>query len=164
MTVAGLAVRSVTDDERPKLAELLTREWGSPRMISRGEEHDASQCPALICVDGDLIVGLATYEITGAECQLLTIDAFRQNLGIGSRLLEAVIQQARSAGCRRLWLVTTNDNVDAIRFYQRRGLRLMAVHPAAIDEARRLKPTIPEVGHYGIPIHDELEFELELSG
>jgi GNAT superfamily N-acetyltransferase len=163
MTVAGVAVRSVTDAERPELAELLTREWGSPRMISRGKEHDASRCSALVCRDGDRIVGLATYEITSEECQLLTIDAFEQGQGIGSRLLEAVTDQATAAGCRRMWLVTTNDNLDAIRFYQRRGMRLVAVHSGAVDQARGIKPSIPEIGHYGIPIHDELEFELELS-
>jgi GNAT superfamily N-acetyltransferase len=163
MSAAGPAVRSVSDEERPMLAELLTREWGSPLMISRGEEHDASRSPALICMHGDRVVGVATYEITGDECQLLTIDAFEQGQGIGSRLLDAVIHQARTARCRRLWLITTNDNLGAMRFYQRRGLRLAALHRDAIDHARELKPSIPEVGHQGIPIHDELEFELELS-
>lgn len=162
MSTAGLTVRPVADDERSKLAELLTREWGSPRMLSRGEEHDASLCPALICRDGDRIVGLATYAVIGEDCQLLTIDAFEQRQGIGSLLLGAVTDQARSAGCRRIWLITTNDNLDAIRFYQRRGMRLVAVHSGAVDHARELKPTIPEVGHYGIAIQNELEFELQL--
>jgi hypothetical protein len=60
-------------------------------------------------------------------------------------------------------LITTNDNIDAIRFYQRRGMRLVAVHRDAVDDARRAKPSIPMIGEYGIPIHDELEFELQLS-
>jgi GNAT superfamily N-acetyltransferase len=114
-------------------------------------------------LDGKRIVGLATYEISHQDCQLLTIDAFERSHGIGSRLLEAVTDQARAAGCRRMWLITTNDNLDAVRFYQRRGMRLVAIHPGAVDHARELKPTIPEFGHYGIPIRDELEFEVELS-
>jgi hypothetical protein len=72
----------------------------------------------------------------------------------------AAVEWARTRGCRRLWLITTNDNLDAIRFYQRRGWRLAAVHPGGADRARELKPSIPEIGEYGIPIHDELEFEL----
>jgi GNAT superfamily N-acetyltransferase len=163
MTEAGLEVRPVAEEERPELVELLTREWGSPRIVSRGVEHDASRCPAVVCVEGERPLGVATYEVTGRECELLTIDAFQKGRGIGSRLLGAVIQQARAAGCRRLWLVTTNDNIDAVRFYQRRGLRLVSVHPGAIDQARRLKPSIPEIGQYGIRIRDELEFELDLS-
>ncbi|MGH2876950.1 MAG: hypothetical protein ACRDLV_11925 [Solirubrobacteraceae bacterium] len=38
----------------------------------------------------------------------------------------------------------------------------MAVHRGAFDEARRLKPSIPPVGEYGIAIHDELELEFLL--
>ena len=86
----------------------------------------------------------------------------RPGRGIGSTLLEGVANEARRRGCRRLWLITTNDNLNAIRFYQRRGLRLVAVHAGAVDDARRLKPSIPLVGEDGIPIRDELEFELEL--
>ena len=164
MSVAPIEVRRVSDNERARLAALLLREWGSPQIVSRGEVHDASRTPALICAMDDQIVGLATYEITGDECELLTLDAFDRGRGIGSRLLEAVIDLARSEGCRRVWLVTSNDNLDAVRFYQRRGLRLIAVHPGAIDQAREIKPTIPLVGNYGIPIRDELEFELRLDG
>lgn len=162
MTDAGLEVRLVTDQQRSELAELLRREWGTIEIISRGEVHDLTRCPALFCVERDRIVGLATYEVGDGECELLTLDAFEKTRGIGSRLLVAVATRGRAAGCRRLWLVTTNDNLDAIRFYQRRGMRLTAVHPGAVDEARVRKPQIPLVGNYGIPIRDELEFELEL--
>jgi hypothetical protein len=42
-------------------------------------------------------------------------------------------------------------------------MRLVAVHRGGVDEARRLKPSIPLIGEHGIPIHDELEFERELG-
>jgi ribosomal protein S18 acetylase RimI-like enzyme len=107
---------------------------------------------------------LATFEFSSGDCQVLTLNAFEKGRGIGSRLLDGVTRQARDAGCRRLWLLTSNDNLDAIRFYQRRGLRLVVVYPGAIDEERRnLKSEIPRVGCYGIPIRDELEFELILE-
>jgi ribosomal protein S18 acetylase RimI-like enzyme len=163
MTSAGLEVRPVTEEQRPELTKLLEREWGTIKIVSRGEVHDLSRCSALFCVEHGGVVGIATYEITGKDCELLTIDAFEKRRGIGSRLLGAVAERARAAGCRRLWLVTTNDNLDAIRFYQRRGMRLVAVFPTAVDEARRIKPQIPLVGEYGIPIRDELEFELALE-
>ena len=70
----------------------------------------------------------------------------------------------RAAGLRRVWLVTTNDNLDALRFYQRRGLRIAAVHPGAVDRSRAVKPTIPLVDAYGIPLRDELIMELRLDG
>jgi Acetyltransferase (GNAT) family len=68
----------------------------------------------------------------------------------------------REAGCRRVWLITTNDNLRALRFYQRRGFRLVAVHPDALARSRELKPSIPEIGLDGIPLRDELELELLL--
>ena len=61
-----------------------------------------------------------------------------------------------------MWLVTTNDNLDTFRFYQRRGFRLTELRVGSVDKARRhLKPSIPSVGYFGIPPHDELVLELE---
>jgi RimJ/RimL family protein N-acetyltransferase len=101
--------------------------------------------------------------MVGDECQLVTLHAFVPFAGIGTRLIEAVRKAALDGGCRRLWLVTTNDNLDALRFYQRRGFSLVAVHRGLRDVARRLKPEIPVVGAYGIPIRDEVELEMLLS-
>ena len=108
-------------------------------------------------------MGVASYRLEGGECELVTLDALHKGEGIGSVLLVRVSEEAARQSCRRLWLVTTNDNLDAIRFYQRRGMRLVAVHPGAVDDAREMKPSIPETGNYGIPLHDELEFELRLG-
>lgn len=132
-------------------------------MVSRGRAHDASQLPTLVAFRGDARVGFATLRFDGSECELLTIEALQKARGVGSALLAAAGRTASDHGCRRLWLVTSNDNLDAIRFYQRRGMRLVGVHVGAVDRARELKPSIPEVGEYGIPLHDELEFELPLG-
>ena len=61
-----------------------------------------------------------------------------------------------------LELVTTNDNTSALRFYQRRGWVLAAVHVGGIEASRRIKPSIPARGNDGIPIRDELELECAL--
>ena len=47
-----------------------------------------------------------------------------------------------------------------MRFYQRRGFVLAGVYPGAIEQSRRIKPQIPRVGNFGIPIRDEIEFVL----
>jgi len=105
-------------------------------------------------------VGLLTYEIIGDQCEVVTLDAFTQFSGVGTALMQHAIDAARSAGCRRIWLITTNDNLDAIRFYQKRGFTIAAVHVNAIAHSRTLKPSIPLVGNYGIPIRDEVELEM----
>ncbi|BAD40429.1 GNAT family N-acetyltransferase [Symbiobacterium thermophilum] len=145
------------------LRDLWTAEWGGETMITRGRVHRLADLQALIAWDGAAPVGAATFHVEGTDCELMSLNAIRPGGGVGSALLQAVEDAARQAGCRRVWLITSNDNLDALRFYQRRGYRLVAVHPGAIDEARRLKPTIPLVGEHGIPIHDELELEKRLS-
>ncbi|BAS26305.1 acetyltransferase [Limnochorda pilosa] len=153
-----------TKVDRAWLEQLWTAEWGGTTMISRGKRHRLDDLEARIAWQGGERVGAVTYRIGseagGApECEVLSLNARLEGKGIGSLLLEAVEAVAREAGCRRVWLTTTNDNLDALRFYQRRGYRLAALYPGAVDAARDAKPTIPRVGDHGIPIHDEIELE-----
>jgi ribosomal protein S18 acetylase RimI-like enzyme len=120
--------------------------------------------PELLAVDdGGSLAGVLTYIVDGTACEILTLHTARQWRGAGTALVAAVQRVAAQAGCRRLWLVTTNDNVDALRFYQRRGFRLTALRPDAVTEVRQsLKPEIPLTGAHGIPIRDELELSMAL--
>ena len=158
-----VVVRTAGPEDRAWIERHLSRSWGSASVVTRGVAHDAASLPALMAVRGGEIVGLATFRLADGDCELITLDALRQGEGIGSSLLARVTEEAGRHGCRRLWLITTNDNLGAIRFYQRRGMRLVAIHSGAVDEARRIKPTIPLIGEHGIAIHDELEFELVLG-
>ncbi len=108
-------------------------------------------------------VGLLTYQIEGSNCEIVTIDSTAEGEGIGTSLIDAVKERAKAKGCRRLWLITTNDNLSALGFYQRRGFRLIALYPNALEASRRLKPQISMKAANGIPIRDELELELELT-
>jgi DNA-3-methyladenine glycosylase I len=99
----------------------------------------------------------------GAGCEIVTLDSMNAGAGVGSALIETVRETARQSGCQRLWLVTTNDNLNALRFYQKRGLRLVALRPNAIEESRRIKPQIPLIGNDGIPLRDEIELEIKFE-
>jgi GNAT superfamily N-acetyltransferase len=143
--------------------ESFLAEHNSLRVARGGELISPLDHPMLIATAGDQRAGLLTYIERGGECEILTLHAVRQWAGAGSALIAAIRDLAASRGCRRLWVVTTNDNVDALRFYQRRGFRLAVLRPGAVDESRRsLKPEIPLTGAYGIPLRDELELELPL--
>ena len=109
-----------------------------------------------------MLAGVLTYIIDRDSCEVLTLHVADQWRGVGSALIKEVGAVAREAGCRRMWLITTNDNVDALRFDQRRGFRLAKVHAGAIVQDRKLKPEIPAIGDYGIPIDDQLELHKEL--
>jgi ribosomal protein S18 acetylase RimI-like enzyme len=141
----------------------LTRHWESHLIASRGRLIDASALPGYVAVAQAERIGLVTYELIGRECEIVSLNSFRENCGVGSALIAAVQASATEAGCERLWLITTNDNVEAIRFYLKRGMRLAAVHRDALEESRKLKPSIPLIGDHGLPLLDELEFEIRLG-
>jgi ribosomal protein S18 acetylase RimI-like enzyme len=146
------------------VVDLLRTNWGSEKVVSRGRLHDGSALPgfAAVAEDGQP-VGLALHRIEGESCELVVLDSLVEGQGVGSALIDAVRETALKAGCRRLWLITSNDNLHAIGFYQKRGFVLVAVHRDALTESRRLKPEIPLTGYEGIPLRDEIEFEINLA-
>jgi len=158
-----VTVREGTTADAEAVATFLDRH-GSLVVARHGELLDATDRPSLIAEDQGRMVGLLTYVVDGTDCEVLTLHADPPRTGVGSELIEAAADVAASRGCSRLWLITTNDNVDALRFYQRRGFRLVGLHPGAVDRSRReLKPQIPELATNGIPIRDELDLERPLA-
>jgi len=154
-------IREITPEDREKVVEIIEVEWGIP-IIVKNRTLNPQRLPGFIVSDGNDIVGLITYDIDNYECEIVTLNSFKRNMGIGTALVNKVKEIAKLEGCTRLWLITTNDNVDAIRFYQTRKFRMVAVYRGAVDRSREIKPQIPDTGCYGIPIHDEIEMELLL--
>jgi ribosomal protein S18 acetylase RimI-like enzyme len=101
-------------------------------------------------------VGLLTYRIENDECQIVTLDSLEEGIGVGSSLIDAVKSAAVSERCRRIWLISTNDNTPALRFYQRRGFMLAALYRNELEHSRELKPEIPSISR------DEIELEMVL--
>jgi ribosomal protein S18 acetylase RimI-like enzyme len=155
-------IRPVAESDRAWVARNVAERFASSRVVSRGVLHDALRLDGLIAVRGEARCGVLLYAIRAAECEVVVLISVAPGSGAASDLLAAVQDIARDSACRRLWLITTNDNDAAIDFYRRRGWALKAVHENAVAEARRLKPEIPHVGRNGVPIRDELEFELLL--
>src|SRR4051812_43463164 len=158
-----MLVRWVTPADRGAVDPFLATNWAD-FVARRGRLVDARREEALLAEADGKLAGVATLVQHGDELEVLTLHAAKPWHGAGTALLNEAISVARSRGCRRLWLITTNDNLDALRFYQRRGLHLVKVDPGAVDRTRTiLKPGIPELGDHGIPIRDELELELLLG-
>jgi ribosomal protein S18 acetylase RimI-like enzyme len=152
-----VTIREFADADRPWAERLLGDGFAGRLQARLGSVIDPLDCPGIIAErDGDP-VGIVYFDADGADVEVVYIEAVSKHQGVGTRLLDAV--DART-NARRVWLVTTNDNLDALRFYQRRGFRITDVRPGAVDEARRtLKPSISEVGAFGIPIRDEIVLE-----
>lgn len=132
-------------------------------IISRGQVHSLDKLPGYVVLIGDEIKGLITYNICNDDCEIVSLDSKVEGQGIGTKLINLVIEKARVSNCKRVWLITSNDNLSAIRFYQKRGFDIKAVHQNAITEARIIKPSIPLIGFDGIPVRHEIEFELKLD-
>jgi ribosomal protein S18 acetylase RimI-like enzyme len=159
----AISVRSIEPQDLANVTRVLTESWGGSTVVAlgRGELVDAAAQPGFIAeIDGEL-GGIITYGRRGDSVEIITIDAVMPGMGVGAALLDAVRAVAAEGGAARLWLITTNDNTRALRFYQRYGFDLIALHRNGVDRARELKPGIPAEAD-GIPIRHELELELLL--
>ncbi|MEV5709042.1 GNAT family N-acetyltransferase [Actinoallomurus sp. NPDC052274] len=154
-------VRPLSPEDLPWMRELFTERWGGVVSVSRGVAHDTTALPGFVAHLDGVRAGVVTYRPDGRECELVTLDSVRQGTGVGTALVDAVAAAARAADAVRLWLVTTNDNLRALRFYQRYGFDLAVLHRDAVARSRALKPSIPATGLDGIPIRHELELELD---
>jgi ribosomal protein S18 acetylase RimI-like enzyme len=157
-------IRAITDADRAWVARFTAEHWGSEQMVMHGEILTISQLPGFVAEQAGEVVGLVTYVIWEEDCEIASLDSLHEGQGIGSALIAAVKSVAQTSRCRRLFLITTNDNIDALRFYQRRGFVLAALRPGAVNQSRKMKPEIPLMGSYGIPIRDEIELEMSLVG
>ena len=156
-------IRPLSSDDRDWVERLIVERWGDSVVVGRGEVWIPADLPGFAVFEDGRCIGLVTYKVDGEACEIVTIDALKEGQGIGTALLDAVVEAAREAGCARVQLLTTNNNVRALAFYQKRGFRLVGLVPGAIDQERALKPSIPLVDAAGLPIRDELHLELALD-
>lgn len=162
-TAPEFRIRPTSGDDATWIAAFITECWGAEFVVSHGVMYHPHRLPGFVAESGPKIAGLATYSIQHRACELVTINAVVEGEGVGTALLQAVVSAANDAGCTRAWLMTTNDNLSALAFYQKRGFHIAALHVGAVAAARRLKPSLPLVAPNGIPIRDELELHLDLA-
>jgi GNAT superfamily N-acetyltransferase len=158
----GIAIRAVNADDRPWIDALTREAWGGPTVVSGDNEHIVADLPGLVALLEGKRAGLLTLHIEAERCEVVTLNSLLPGRGIGQTLMTAAADQARRAGCRVLWLLTTNDNTRALRFYQMFGMTISAWRCGEIQRQRRIKPAIPALGEHGIPIRDEIELVLTL--
>ena len=154
---------SVDSEWRAEIDRLIEREWAGPMVATNGVLHNTSQAEGFVFLSSGQLAGYLLYCLEKGECEVLVLHSLAENRGVGSALLRSAVQKAKQGGCGRLWLVTTNDNVRAVRFYQRFGMELKGVLIAPMHQPiATLNPSIPLIGSDGIPIKHEFEFEMIL--
>lgn len=156
----GPRIRAIQSADGEWIARFTEEHWGASFVVAHGVVFYPVELPGFVALDPDgRPIGLVTYQIAEMACEIVTLNSVHENQGVGTALLEAVRDAAVQAGCDRIWLITTNDNLRALGFYQKRGYRLVAVHRDALQRSRELKPSIPLVSPDGIPLRDEIELE-----
>ena len=151
-----IRVRPIESADRPWVVRRLGDAFGGVGVARKGVLVDASVLPGFVATDGGRAVGLLTYDVAHGECEVVAILSTEQGLGIGRALMDAARDHAVAAGCHRLWLITTNDNTRALRFYQRWGMDLCAFYRHGARRSREAKPALPHLGADGIPLEHEL--------
>lgn len=157
-----LSIREFQNKDVEWAKSLLTERWKSPEIVTRGKKYNALLLPGFVAMHKGKPAGLITYRVDDGEYEIITLDAIEQGRGIGSELINSIIDKAKSKYLKRVWLITTNDNLRAQEFYKNNGFSTVAVYKDAVDESRKLKPEIPLLGENGIPIIDEIEMEVRL--
>lgn len=163
-SVVTINLRRLTREDLPCLRQFWIDHWGSEEMISRGRVYRSEQLEGFVVEEADQWVGLLTFVVENDECEVTSLDSLRERQGLGSLLIGTAIEEARRRDCRRLFLITTNDNLNALGFYQKRGFEIVAVYRGAVNASRKSKPSIPWIGMNGIPLRDEIELEMPLRG
>jgi ribosomal protein S18 acetylase RimI-like enzyme len=148
-------IRDVSDADRGWLREFLEAKWGLP-VVSVSGAYDPSTLPALLAYEDGRTVGALTYRLTEGECEVVTLNSLQEGRGVGTALLSEALQIATERGLR-LWLITTNENISAIRFYQRRGMDLWRLHRDFVDVVQRHKPPVYDDSE-GIVFRHAIEF------
>lgn len=141
----------------PRLREFWVTQWGSEIMIAHGEVIQYAQVEGFVLGDW---AGVITFMIRDDECEITSINSLHEGRGVGTKLLNEVINESKNRKCRRVFLITTNDNLNAMGFYQKRGFKFSALRRGAVNDSRKLKPSIPLTGMHNIPLRDELELEM----
>jgi len=161
--MAEFHIRPLDSSDTDWVKHFIAERWRAEFVVAHGTIFYPHDLPGFVAIQGVEKVGLITLSIAGDSCEIVSLDSLRSSIGIGTALIEAVKTVAQQSRCRRVWLITTNDNLNALRFYQKRGFVLAAIHQNAMEMTRRLKP-IPLIGEFGIPLRDEIELELTLKG
>lgn len=153
-------IQRIDQGNRIQIDAFIVERWFTREMIVHGECFDLGKAEGFYVEKNGVVIGLLIYRVSDGTMEILSLDSIHENQGIGTSLLNMAIFEAQALKCRRLMVITTNDNLHALRFYQKRKFDIVAMHRNALDLSRKLKPEIPEKGIDGIPLRHEFELEL----
>jgi ribosomal protein S18 acetylase RimI-like enzyme len=162
-TTPPFVVTPIDEALRRRVQPLVNDAWAGPLIAVNGQLWNTEILPGLAALDANgSVLGYLLYAFHDGLCEIMALESLRENCGVGARLIGDVKEIARERQLKKVVVTTTNDNLHAIRFYQKRGFTLKAFRPKMLETSRILKPSIPLIGLDGIPLRDEIELEIDL--
>jgi ribosomal protein S18 acetylase RimI-like enzyme len=158
----AMNIRKMTKEDAPLVHQFMKEKWGGEPLLIHGKKYYPSSGNLegfLLFDDSKDIKGFLIYDTKGSEYEIIVFEVFDKFKGLGTKLLDEFIRVAKAAGHKKVIVMTTNDDLDALRFYQRRGFVITGIAINIFEQARKIKPRIPELGDYNIPIRDEILME-----
>ncbi len=159
---APIITRPAEENDRPWMREVMRKWWGSETVIIRKTEYEPAEMAGFIALLNGEKVGLVILRYEETFCEIMSLTTSGTHPQIGSQLMSSAIESAKKHGARKIIVVTTNDNTNALRFYQKMGFYTHKLRVGIVEESRKMKPQIPLDGNFNIPIRDEIELEMVL--
>ena len=156
-------IKKFEQKHKDQVYKFIEKEWGALNIVSRGKMFYVENLNGFVAVNNEKVMGFVLYNIENNECEIIVIYSDIENKGIGSALINSMKNFAKENKCKRLFLITTNDNIRGFEFYQKKGFTIAKIHIGAIKNSRKMKPQIPLIADNGIPIRDEIELEIKLN-
>jgi len=157
-----ITIRLTTPNDANQIKELMNKHWGGEPLVIRAENYYPSKLEGILATSENEIIGFLFFDIQDGSCEIVVFEVFNKFQGIGTKILAQLINIANDKDWKRIFLMTGNDNLDALRFYQRRGFHICDIHIDSVKESRKMKPGIPVTGEHGIPLRDEIDLEMKL--
>ncbi|MCZ8376344.1 MAG: GNAT family N-acetyltransferase [Beijerinckiaceae bacterium] len=137
--------------------------WRGEGIVTPRRRYGPAEVHAFAARDGaGAMAGLVSFSVHDGLGELVSLNTEAPQQGVGTALMEMAEREARQLGAARMILATTNNNLGALRFFQKRGYHLVALHRDAVAGIRREKPSIPMTDAEGLPIRDLIDLEKTL--
>lgn len=153
----------MTEIDREFVLACVRKHFGGEPIVSLGQAYAMDDLEFVFSREGDAPAAFAAHRFYDGQCEIVALVSEVENRGHAGKVVDEVLDRARAKGCHRLWLVATNDNLHALRWYQRRGFHMVQVHRNSMERERAMKPLIPLIGSNRIPLRDEIELEIRLD-
>ena len=128
-----VTIRDATHADTADIVRLIqtTTDKGSPLTEEYAREYlDTPKSKSLLAEKDEKSVGLLSYSVHpdlwhATICcfiEEITVDESERGQGIGTQLIQSVMEEMKKSGCAEVVLIVDKENVAAQRLYKRLGI------------------------------------------